>query len=518
MKLERLEVELRPRSAWEGVDLGLALLQRWRAPVLAAWCVTFVPFATAVLFAPWGSRVAALALLWWLKPLFERTVVFVLSRAMFGAPPSALDVLRELRTVWWTGLARTLTLRRLTTTRAVLQPVEMLEGVRGAQRRRREAAVGAETFVVITAVSLVGWCFERAIELALVALVVFLTPSELLPSFDGLLEDGARNFELGWLGYVFLAAHIVAYSTGAILHAASGFGLYLQRRTQVEGWDIEVAFRRLGARVARERGGAARKVVALLIAFGMLAGGARARMQDQDAPPPVSGSAPESVPESVAERTAEPAGDPGAQEAEDAIERVLARAEFDTKTRDSELTLDLDFDFLDNCFGGAVAETPFVGAIGVALAWVAAGAAVLALVYFVVRHFGRFEREREVVRGAPTHVFGLDVRPESLPDDVAGEALALWRRGETRAALGLLYRAAIARLIRDDGLELAPSDTENDCLRRVHGAAPAPRAAFFSRITQAWLLCAYARALPADSVVEALCGDWRAHFAAQARA
>ena len=55
---------------------------------------------------------------------------------------------------------------------------------------------------------------------------------------------------------------------------------------------------------------------------------------------------------------------------------------------------------------------------------------------------------------APSHVRDLDIRPESLPDDVGAAALALWQRGEQRAALALLYRghavAPRARSLRAD--------------------------------------------------------------------
>ena len=47
---------------------------------------------------------------------------------------------------------------------------------------------------------------------------------------------------------------------------------------------------------------------------------------------------------------------------------------------------------------------------------------------------------------APTHVRDLDIRPESLPDDIGAAARALWDRGEHRAALALLYRGLLSRL------------------------------------------------------------------------
>ena len=48
---------------------------------------------------------------------------------------------------------------------------------------------------------------------------------------------------------------------------------------------------------------------------------------------------------------------------------------------------------------------------------------------------------------AVSHVRDLDVRPESLPDDVGAAAWALWQAGKVPAALSLLYRGALSRLI-----------------------------------------------------------------------
>ena len=49
---------------------------------------------------------------------------------------------------------------------------------------------------------------------------------------------------------------------------------------------------------------------------------------------------------------------------------------------------------------------------------------------------------------APTHVRDLDIRPETLPADIGAAARQLWERGEQRAALALLYRGMLSRLVR----------------------------------------------------------------------
>jgi hypothetical protein len=48
-------------------------------------------------------------------------------------------------------------------------------------------------------------------------------------------------------------AYLVALSLIEPLYVASGFTLYLNRRTELEGWDIEIAFRQLAARRASAR-------------------------------------------------------------------------------------------------------------------------------------------------------------------------------------------------------------------------------------------------------------------------
>ena len=116
----------------------------------------------------------------------------------------------------------------------------------------------------------------------------------------------------------------------------------------------------------------------------------------------------------------------------------------------------------------------------------------------------------------PTHLFGLDLRPESLPPDIAAAAWELWKKGDAAGALGLLYRAAISRLVERDGLALESSDTENDCLRRARSLTDTQRAEYFGSVTRAWLTCAYSSARPTNEFVEQLCRDWRERFEAVA--
>src|SRR5690606_31518638 len=97
----------------------------------------------------------------------------------------------------------------------------------------------------------------------------------------------------------------------------------------------------------------------------------------------------------------------------------------------------------------------------------------------------------------------------SLPADVSASALALWQNQEKRAALALLYRASLSRLL-EAGLEIEQGHTEQECLQVAQRFAQTqPRAAtaiaYFAQLTSAWQRLAYGHLPPADEVAKQLC-------------
>ncbi|MDR7335701.1 DUF4129 domain-containing protein [Roseateles asaccharophilus] len=114
----------------------------------------------------------------------------------------------------------------------------------------------------------------------------------------------------------------------------------------------------------------------------------------------------------------------------------------------------------------------------------------------------------------PTHVGTLDIRPESLPDDIGAAARVLWLRGEQRAALSLLYRGALSRLVHTHGVPIRAASTERECLTlAAQRLAPASQA-FLVQLVTGWQGVAYARrALPPEAL-EALCQGFDAQLPA----
>jgi len=106
---------------------------------------------------------------------------------------------------------------------------------------------------------------------------------------------------------------------------------------------------------------------------------------------------------------------------------------------------------------------------------------------------------------APTHVQDLDIRPESLPDDVGGAARALWDRGEHRAALALLYRGLLSRLAHAHEVPIRDSSTEGDCLALASTHLDNRRHDYASRLVRIWQRTVYGHEPVETTIVHALC-------------
>ena len=112
---------------------------------------------------------------------------------------------------------------------------------------------------------------------------------------------------------------------------------------------------------------------------------------------------------------------------------------------------------------------------------------------------------------APSHVSDLDIRPESLPADIGAAARALWDRNERRAALALLYRGLLSRLVHVHRLPIRDSSTEGDCrLRLPKHIFRARAASYTSRLVRVWQRAVYGREDIQTAAVHDLCDGFSA--------
>jgi Domain of unknown function (DUF4129) len=184
-------------------------------------------------------------------------------------------------------------------------------------------------------------------------------------------------------------------------------------------------------------------------------------------------------------------------------ERVLR---FKSREREAEPERGPEFRWLRDLMG-------WIAEAGRGLVWL--GMAALAALTIV------FLRRWIMVRGdaasgralaLPSHVRDLDIRPESLPEDLPGAVRALWQRGEQRAALSLLYRGALSRLVHEYALPVRASSTEGECATLAARHLDAERGAFVARLIALWQAAVYGAHLPVASAVFAVCDEFDARL------
>lgn len=145
------------------------------------------------------------------------------------------------------------------------------------------------------------------------------------------------------------------------------------------------------------------------------------------------------------------------------------------------------------------------------------GAVAVAVLLVGLRRWARARAEAAAPRrhALPSHVQSLDIRPESLPDDIGQAAAALWSRGEHRPALSLLYRGALSRLVHEYALPIRAASTEGECVALAGQRLDSARAMFFARLVRAWQLAVYGARLPDADDALALCRDFALHLQTQ---
>ncbi len=236
MQLNSLIVETRVRTAWSAIDLGFAVGKLfWLRGVLLYLCVAAPVFLLTRFVTDIGSVLPYL-ILWWCKPLFERPILFFLSRELFSEPMGFTRTLRNFRLWLMPGLAWILTVRRLSVTRAMYAPITLLERPNSSQYSQRASVLGGKYASEATWLTVVMYHVESFFYLALLVLLVIFFPDQFKVSFAWFNELSGNNTYVD-IVYLIIMAVIAPFYT------AAGFMLYISRRIELEGWDIEICFR-----------------------------------------------------------------------------------------------------------------------------------------------------------------------------------------------------------------------------------------------------------------------------------
>lgn len=515
MRLSDATVAIRPRTSWEAMDLGVLMSQQHRRLLMTSWAIVTLPLFAVLTVLLWDSPSLAVLIFWWLKPAYERLPLYILSKALFGETPTLKQTLREFPRLLKPQLLASLTWRRLSLSRSFLLPVLQLEGLDGTARQQRLQVLLQRNAGAAQWLTIIGMHLETALWIGLMVLFYMLLPQQIETDWDwqSLILDTDHHWR--WLEHLTNAFYALVLVVWEPIYVACGFSLYLNRRTALEAWDIELVFRRLRQRLNSS-------AVVLLLAVCLLL----------PAVPPVWAAAdPASAPEAP-RLLHQPLT---SQAAHDSIKALLEQPPFKNKESVTRYRFGDDPatpakakpgeapQWLKTLLGWLDSQrfNALAGLIEVLL-WGALLAAIGWLIWRYREFLRTFVSRRpklpaRVRPPAPQQAFGLDLNPQSLPDDIAASAEQLWQT-QPRAALGLLYRGLLSRLLHDFALTLKPADTEHQVLLRVE-QLQRPELLVFSRsLTQHWQNMAYGHRVPAAHLQQELCDGWRALFGPGARA
>lgn len=262
MRLEELQVEIKPRSTAEAVAIAARMVQHRPGPILTAWAFYTVGTAALGFLAIF---VLQLHFLWVLTvvllfaPLFSLPLITTVGHLVFSSRVSFGTVARATirrgplflvlfvanRLITLAGLAL-LVVPGLYLWRSswFLGPIVLLEGspLSASFRRGRRFAIGFHGRVM-------GHAFNAALLLgyltvSFVSLIHFLGSIVFGLSFAALAELPLLD---GY--YPFLA--VIGFALAVPFVTVVWFFVYLDVRIRKEGWDLEIAFRSRAAMMER---------------------------------------------------------------------------------------------------------------------------------------------------------------------------------------------------------------------------------------------------------------------------
>lgn len=498
MNIWETRLNFRPRSGWEALDLGARLFQERPALYMAVWATLSLPVYALVLALCWQQPEWGGFLVWWLKPLFEAPVLWLMSQQVFEPlPPYRQCVRTAFRQMWRPRLIGDLTWRRFSLRRSLVLPVTLLEGLSGKAHQRRCNELSRQSGGAAGWLAFFGIHLESILAFGLLAMLFWLWTGDPAQNIVAGPFGGARSTDAlqqiealvsSGEGLIFQhllnGIYVLLLCFWGPIYVACGFTLYLNARTKAEGWDIRLAARKIQDRLLGSSSALWALALAVFIGFSF------------------SGSL-----------HAEPL--PQREKVEQIRDNTLRKAPFQSiKTKTEYCWFKCDKD--DDASSRQLPELPDVKPPSPvwfnALMYALIGL-LLALVLWILYRWYQANGGFGLSQGeeVPETLFGMKITPESLPNDVASAVLAEYER-DPRAAMSLLYCASLSQISRRYGLPLRSSDTEGQVLKRVRQRQP-QLLDYWQPLTDNWVELAYAHRLPKREAVHSLCRQYCQVFA-----
>ena len=455
------------------------MAQRWWIGMFARGSIVLLPILA---LAIWNQEVIwGMVLLWWFKPFYERPSMRYLSNAVFAESSSPRELMRGTLD---SPMFVSLTIGRFSWRRSAIAAITLEDGTHSELVARKKVLYeDGATFLMWPA--FLGFLFEIAVAILLYQLIAgfFETSQGMVVGGEDIIAS-LTNFGLSmseaidamtfWEITGFLTIYAFVILVVMPFFVASGFSLYLNQRTLLEGWDIEVGFNKLVQRLG---------LLLLLLCMWQ----------------PLEVHADEPI------------------NHETAIEEVRDLPDFNQiKTIKLPVILSRLREWLssdedeedengDSLLGG------ILGSIIEVVFWIAMAALILYFVYRIAT-LVEIEALKPRQRKQPTNKPGVYIDELSrLPSDILSAAVRAWQAEDVRSAYSLLYLGAIRYLRNELDCKIGNDQTEAECLRRTKHLAADLHGAFRD-ITLNWQRVAYAGGVVPQSQFEETTATFQRFF------
>ncbi len=491
MKLNEANLLFRTRTNWEAIDLGFCMVAHHRILLGFLWLFVSLPFVALIILFLWDEPGWAFTMIWWLKPVFERSTLYVLSISVFQTPPPFRVCLKEsFKLIFNWRLIGDLTWRRLSPYRSVNLPINQLEKLTGKAYSARARRLDIQVSSGCTALTVLGANIEMILFIGVASFVWFATN---VSATDALVQNYNSFFQAlaamekalaeyaayneSWAAQLSNLLYVLVLCIWGPIYSGCGFSLYLNARSKLEAWDVELTFRRLAQRLGQS-------LMVLCIGCFLFFS-------------------------HITDVQAEPL--PNEQQVTQQRDELLSKPPYPTlKTKNDWCFISCDKDTTRKDIPQRSESPPVFGDGFRIVMWIALAVILMLIVFYLFKDPVWLANLTNRHKSAPSVLFGMDVTPESLPDDVAGEAWKLFDH-DPRAALGLLYRASLTQLIHQYDLPLRSGHTEGDVLALAAKQASVVYS-YMDTLTRHWSSLAYGHKLPPKEAKSILCKGYRQNF------
>jgi len=236
MQLSNLVIETRLRNAWSSIDLGIVFARQfWLRGVLLYLIMAIPVFALTRLLSGYGSMLPFFVL-WWFKPLYERPILYFMSRELFSDTTGVLRTLLNLKNWLTPGLFAILFSRRISFVRGMYAPITLLERPNSSAYSARTLVLGHKFSGEGLWLTIILFFVEGIFAVSLLGLLAIMFPENIEVGLAWFNDLDKSNAILDLVTLLVMAAIAPFYT-------AAGFMLYISRRVELEGWDIEICFR-----------------------------------------------------------------------------------------------------------------------------------------------------------------------------------------------------------------------------------------------------------------------------------